>query len=69
MCAAEQDSFLVSKMDKEYFVELSVLADFHLLKVLTTDEKLISEAIKSSKKVCVLVLLQKFSSGRPSHLL
>jgi la-related protein 1 len=46
-----QDSFLVSKMDKEYYVELAVLADFHLLKVLTTDEKLIIEAIKGSKKV------------------
>ena len=41
----------MSKMDKEYYVELSVLADFHLLKVLTTEEKLIVEAVKSSKKV------------------
>lgn len=45
----------MSKMDKDYYVELSVIADFHLVKVLTrneADQKLIIEAVKFSKKVC-----------------
>jgi hypothetical protein len=49
-----QDQFLVSKMDKEYYVELSVIASFHLVKVLTANEPneaLVVDAIKSSQKV------------------
>ncbi len=49
---AAQDTFLVSKMDKDHFVDLSVIAEFKLIKQLTTDLDLILSSIKDSEKVC-----------------
>lgn len=48
-----QDAFLVSKMDKEHYVDLSVIADFKLMKALTSEESLILQAVKSSPKITV----------------
>jgi len=48
-----QDAFLVSKMDKEHYVDLSVIAEFKLMKALTTDDSVILEAVKSSTKISV----------------
>lgn len=48
-----QDAFLVSKMDKEHYVDLSVIAEFKLMKSLTTDDSVILEAVKSSTKISV----------------
>ncbi len=39
-------------MDKEHFVDLSVIGDFKLVKALTTDESQILQAVKNSTKVC-----------------
>ena len=49
---AAQDTFLVSKMDKAHFVDLSVIAEFKLIKQLTTDLDIILSSIKDSDKVC-----------------
>mmetsp|Transcript_31638 Transcript_31638/g.66197 ORF Transcript_31638/g.66197 Transcript_31638/m.66197 type:complete len:437 (-) Transcript_31638:397-1707(-) len=48
-----QDSFLVSKMDKDHFVDLSVIAEFKLIKQLTTDLDLILASIKDSDKIII----------------
>jgi hypothetical protein len=39
-------------MDKEHYVDLSVIADFKLVKALTSDEGQILQAVKNSNKVC-----------------
>jgi len=46
-----QDAFLVSKMDAGHYVEVSVIADFKMVKQLTSDHALILESIKGSDKV------------------
>lgn len=48
-----QDSFLVSKMDKDHFVDLSVIAEFKLIKQLTSDLDLILASIKDSDKIII----------------
>uniref|UniRef100_A0A6U6BI08 HTH La-type RNA-binding domain-containing protein n=1 Tax=Guillardia theta TaxID=55529 RepID=A0A6U6BI08_GUITH len=48
-----QDTFLVSKMDAHYFVDLAVIADFQKVKHLTEDSALILESVKDSDKVVV----------------
>lgn len=51
-----QDQFLVSKMDKDHFVELSVIMDFKMMQALTMDQSQIIEALKTSAKVLNLAL-------------
>lgn len=46
-----QDAFLVSKMDAGHYVEVSVIADFKMVKQLTSDHTLILESVKDSDKV------------------
>ena len=41
-------------MDKDHFVELSVIAEFKLIKQLTTDLDLILSSIKDSDKVSLM---------------
>ncbi len=41
----------MSKMDKDHYVELSVIAEFKLIKQLTSDLDLILASIKDSDKV------------------
>ncbi len=41
----------MSKMDKEHYVDLAVIADFKLVKALTSDEGQILQAVKNSNKV------------------
>eukprot|EP00287_Rhodomonas_sp_CCMP768_P015672 CAMPEP_0196757842 /NCGR_PEP_ID=MMETSP1091-20130531/103870_1 /TAXON_ID=302021 /ORGANISM="Rhodomonas sp., Strain CCMP768" /LENGTH=458 /DNA_ID=CAMNT_0042106627 /DNA_START=209 /DNA_END=1585 /DNA_ORIENTATION=- len=48
-----QDAFLVGKMDAQHFVEVSVIADFKMVKQLTTDQALILDCVKDSTKVVV----------------
>ncbi len=50
----------MSKMDKDHFVDLSVIAEFKLIKQLTTDLDLILASIKDSDKVCTV--LHRFKS-------
>jgi la-related protein 4 len=47
----EQDTFLLSKMNKDHFVDLSVIAEFKMIKQLTSDVDLILKSIKGSDKV------------------
>ncbi len=44
----------MSKMDKDHYVDLSVIAEFKLIKQLTTDLDLILTSIKDSDKVCTV---------------
>ena len=46
-----QDSFLLSKMDKDFFVDVCVIAGFKMMKQLTTDVDLIMSSVKGSDKV------------------
>lgn len=46
-----QDSFLVSKMDSQHFVDVSIIADFKMVKQLTTDTELILSCVANSDKV------------------
>jgi len=48
-----QDSFLLSKMDKDFFVDVCVIAGFKMMKQLTTDVDLIMSSVKGSDKVIV----------------
>jgi len=54
-----QDAFLVGKMDAQHFVEVAVIADFKMVKQLTTDQALILECVKDSTKVVVDVASKK----------
>ncbi len=49
----EQDTFLLSKMSKDHYVDLSVIAEFKMIKQLTSDVDLILKSIKDSDKVLV----------------
>eukprot|EP00961_Rhodomonas_salina_P132406 1781897-Rhodomonas_salina.1 len=53
-----QDAFLVGKMDAQHFVEVAVIADFKMVKQLTTDQALILECVKDSTKVRFLGVSQ-----------
>jgi len=46
-----QDAYLVSKMDREHYVDVSVIADFKMVKQLTDDGSVILEALKASSKI------------------
>jgi hypothetical protein len=46
-----QDSFLVSKMDAQHYVDVSIIADFKMVKQLTTDTELILSCVANSDKV------------------
>ena len=46
-----QDSYLVGKMDKDHFVDVSVIAEFKLIKQLTTDVDQIIASVKGSDQV------------------
>lgn len=46
-----QDTFLLSKMSKDHFVHVSVIAEFKMMKQLTSDVDLIVESVKGSDKV------------------
>jgi hypothetical protein len=46
-----QDSYLIGKMDKDHFVDVSVIAEFKLIKQLTTDVDLILASVKGSEQV------------------
>jgi len=48
-----QDTFLLSKMSKDHFVDISVIAEFKMIKQLTTDVDLILASIKDSDKVVI----------------
>lgn len=48
-----QDSFLVSKMDAQHFVDVAIIADFKMVKQLTSDTDLILACVAGSDKVCV----------------
>ena len=61
LTSLSQDSYLVSKMDKDHFVELSVIAEFKLIKQLTTDLDLILTSIKDSDKVNICCLFSRLS--------
>jgi hypothetical protein len=52
---AAQDSYLVGKMDKDHFVDVSVIAEFKLIKQLTTDVDLIIASVKGSEQVPILI--------------
>jgi len=48
-----QDAFLVSKMDAQHFVDVAIIADFKMVKLLTTDTDLILSCVAGSDKVIV----------------
>jgi hypothetical protein len=48
-----QDTFLLSKMSKDHYVDLSVIAEFKMIKQLTSDVDLILKSIKDSDKVVI----------------
>jgi hypothetical protein len=48
-----QDSYLVGKMDKDHFVDVSVIAEFKLIKQLTTDVDLILASVKGSEQIVI----------------
>jgi len=48
-----QDTFLLSKMSKDHYVDLSVIAEFKMIKQLTSDVELILKSIKDSDKVVI----------------
>jgi len=50
---AAQDSYLVGKMDKDHFVDVSVIAEFKLIKQLTTDVDLIIASVKGSEQIVI----------------
>jgi len=54
-----QDTFLLSKMSKDHFVDVSVIAEFKMMKQLTSDVDLILASVKDSDKVkaCVSPLV------------
>jgi hypothetical protein len=52
VCAA-QDSYLVGKMDKDHYVDVSVIAEFKLIKQLTTDVDLIIASVKGSEQIVI----------------
>ncbi len=60
MCG-KQDTFLLSKMNKDHFVDLSVIAEFKMIKQLTSDVELILRSIKGSDKVLFSQLNQRFA--------
>jgi len=47
-----QDTFLVGKMDAQHFVDVAIIADFKMVKLLTTDTDLILSCVAGSDKVC-----------------
>jgi hypothetical protein len=49
-----QDSFLVSKMDAQHFVDVAIIADFKMVKQLTSDTDLILACVAGSDKVCFI---------------
>ena len=46
-----QDSFLVSKMDSQHYVDVAIIADFKMVKQLTSDTELILSCVANSDKV------------------
>jgi len=48
-----QDTFLLSKMDKDHFVDISVIAEFKMMKQLTSDIDTILASVKDSEKVII----------------
>jgi len=54
-----QDAFLVGKMDAQHYVEVAIIADFKMVKQLTTDQTLILESVKDSSCVVVDVANKK----------
>jgi len=48
-----QDTYLLSKMSKDHYVDISVIAEFKMMKQLTTDVDLILASIKDSDKVVI----------------
>jgi len=48
-----QDAFLVGKMDAQHFVDVAIIADFKMVKLLTTDTDLILSCVAGSDKVIV----------------
>lgn len=48
-----QDSYLLSKMDSDHFVDLSVIAEFKMIKQLTSDLEMIISSVKDSDKVVI----------------
>jgi len=46
-----QDTFLLSKMNKDHFVDVSVIAEFKMMKQLTSDVDLIMSSVRESDKV------------------
>jgi hypothetical protein len=61
VCAA-QDSYLVGKMDKDHYVDVSVIAEFKLIKQLTTDVDLIIASVKGSEQVRLVIFIVKVFS-------
>jgi hypothetical protein len=53
--ASAQDSYLVGKMDKDHYVDVSVIAEFKLIKQLTTDVELILASVKGSDQVLIMI--------------
>eukprot|EP00292_Cryptomonas_paramecium_P013218 CAMPEP_0113697578 /NCGR_PEP_ID=MMETSP0038_2-20120614/22213_1 /TAXON_ID=2898 /ORGANISM="Cryptomonas paramecium" /LENGTH=219 /DNA_ID=CAMNT_0000620607 /DNA_START=162 /DNA_END=818 /DNA_ORIENTATION=+ /assembly_acc=CAM_ASM_000170 len=48
-----QDAYLVRQMDKDHFVDLSVVAEFNKIKQLTSDLDLVLASIKDSDKIVI----------------
>ena len=49
-----QDTFLVSKMDAQHYVDVALIADFKMVRQLTSDFDLILSCVAGSDKVrCV----------------
>lgn len=46
-----QDTFLVSKMDSQHYVDVAIIADFKMVKQLTSDTDLILSCVTGSDKV------------------
>lgn len=61
-----QDAYLVSQMDRDMLVPLSVVANFKMVKMLTNDIQLIVDVMKDSKNV---ILNEKKDKIGPSFKL